>query len=162
MSQALRVGIAGLGTVGGGVVRLLREQADLLALRCGRPVVVVAASARDLKKQRDVDLTGIRLESDPMALATAKDVDVVVEVMGGSEGPARQLVETAIANGKSLVTANKALLALHGSEIAKLAEANKTLLGFEASVAGGIPIIKALREGLVGNRVKRLYGILNG
>ncbi|MBV9833888.1 MAG: homoserine dehydrogenase [Alphaproteobacteria bacterium] len=162
MSQALRVGIAGLGTVGGGVVELLRKQADLLALRCGRPVVVVAASARDLKKKRDVDLSGIRLESDPLALATAKDVDVVVEVMGGSDGPARKLVETAIANGKSLVTANKALLALHGAEIARLAEANKTLLGFEASVAGGIPIIKALREGLVGNRVKRLYGILNG
>lgn len=162
MSQPLRVGIAGLGTVGGGVVRLLREQADLLALRCGRPIVVVAASARDLKKKRDVDLTGIRLESDPMALATAKDIDVVVEVMGGSDGPARQLVEAAIANGKSLVTANKALLALHGAEIARLAEAKGTLLGFEASVAGGIPIIKALREGLVGNRVKRLYGILNG
>ncbi len=162
MSQALRVGIAGLGTVGGGVVRLLREQADLLALRCGRPLVVVAASARDLRKKRDVDLSGIRLESDPQALATAKDVDVVVEVMGGSDGPARKLVETAIANGKSLVTANKALLALHGAEIARLAEANKTLLGFEASVAGGIPIIKALREGLVGNRVRRLYGILNG
>jgi homoserine dehydrogenase len=162
MSQPLRVGVAGLGTVGGGVVRLLREQADLLALRCGRPIVVVAASARDLKKKRDVDLSGIRLESDPLALATAKDIDVVVEVMGGSDGPARKLVEAAIANGKSLVTANKALLALHGAAIAKLAEANKTLLGFEASVAGGIPIIKALREGLVGNRVKRLYGILNG
>jgi len=162
MSQALRVGIAGLGTVGGGVVRLLREQADLLALRCGRPIVVVAASARDLKKQRDVDLSGIRLEADPLALASAKDIDVVVEVMGGSDGPARKLVEAAIANGKSLVTANKALLALHGAEIATLAEAKGTLLGFEASVAGGIPIIKALREGLVGNRVKRLYGILNG
>ncbi len=162
MSQPLRVGVAGLGTVGGGVVRLLREQADLLALRCGRPIVVVAASARDLKKKRDVDLTGIRLESDPLALASAKDIDVVVEVMGGSDGPARALVEAAIANGKSLVTANKALLALHGAEIAKLAEAKGTLLGFEASVAGGIPIIKALREGLVGNRVKRLYGILNG
>jgi homoserine dehydrogenase len=162
MSQPLRVGVAGLGTVGGGVVRLLREHADLLALRCGRPIVVVAASARDLKKKRDVDLSGIRLESDPQALATAQDIDVVVEVMGGSDGPARKLVETAIANGKSLVTANKALLALHGAEIARLAEAKKTLLGFEASVAGGIPIIKALREGLVGNRVKRLYGILNG
>ncbi|MBM3623221.1 MAG: homoserine dehydrogenase [Alphaproteobacteria bacterium] len=162
MSQPLRVGVAGLGTVGGGVVRLLREQADLLALRCGRPIVVVAASARDLKKKRDVDLQGIRLESDPLALASARDVDVVVEVMGGSDGPARALIEAAIANGKSLVTANKALLALHGAQIAKLAEAKGTLLGFEASVAGGIPIIKALREGLVGNRVKRLYGILNG
>jgi homoserine dehydrogenase len=162
MSQPLRIGIAGLGTVGGGVVRLLREHADLLALRCGRPLVVVAASARDLKKKRDVDLSGIRLESDPLALATAKDIDVVVEVMGGSDGPARALVEAAIANGKHLVTANKALLALHGAEIARLAEAKGTLLGFEASVAGGIPIIKALREGLVGNKVKRLYGILNG
>jgi homoserine dehydrogenase len=162
MSQPLRVGVAGLGTVGGGVVRLLREQADLLALRCGRQIVVVAASARDLKKKRDVDLSGIRLESDPLALAGAKDIDVVVEVMGGSDGPARALVEAAIANGKSLVTANKALLALYGAEIAKLAEAKGTLLGFEASVAGGIPIIKALRESLAGNQLTRVYGILNG
>ncbi|HEX2892334.1 homoserine dehydrogenase [Vineibacter terrae] len=162
MSQPIRIGIAGLGTVGAGTVKLLREHAELLALRCGRPLQVVAASARDRKKDRGVDLAGIRLESDPLALATAPDIDVVVEVIGGSDGVARQVIETAIAGGKHVVTANKALLALHGSTIAAQAEAEGVILGFEAAVAGGIPIIKALREGLVGNRVKRLYGILNG
>jgi homoserine dehydrogenase len=162
MSQPIRIGIAGLGTVGAGTVKLLREHADLLALRCGRPLQVVAASARNLKKDRGVDLSGIRLESDPLALATASDIDVIVEVIGGSDGIARKVIETAIAGGKHVVTANKALLALHGSAIAAQAEAKGVILAFEAAVAGGIPIIKALREGLVGNRVKRLYGILNG
>ncbi|HKU98797.1 MAG TPA: homoserine dehydrogenase, partial [Vineibacter sp.] len=162
MSQPVRIGIAGLGTVGAGTVQLLRQHAELLALRCGRPLQVVAASARDLKKDRGVDLTGIRLESDPLALARASDVDVVVEVIGGSDGIARQVIEAAIAGGKHVVTANKALLALHGTAIAAQAEAKRVILAFEAAVAGGIPIIKALREGLVGNRVKRLYGILNG
>ncbi len=162
MSQPIRIGIAGLGTVGAGTVKLLREHAALLALRCGRPLQVVAASARDRKKDRGVDLAGIRLENDPLALATAPDIDVVIEVIGGSDGIARQVIETAIAAGKHVVTANKALLALHGSAIAAQAEAKGVILGFEAAVAGGIPIIKALREGLVGNRVKRLYGILNG
>jgi len=162
MSQPVRIGIAGLGTVGAGTVQLLRQHADLLALRCGRPLQVVAASARDLKKDRGVDLAGIRLETDPLALTKARDVDVVVEVIGGSDGIARQVIEAAIASGKHVVTANKALLALHGSAIAAQAEAKNVILAFEAAVAGGIPIIKALREGLVGNRVKRLYGILNG
>ncbi len=162
MSQPIRIGIAGLGTVGAGTVKLLREHAELLALRGGRALEVVAASARDIKKDRGVDLGGIRLENDPLALATARDVDVVVEVIGGSDGIAKQVIETAIANGKHVVTANKALLALHGSAIAGLAEARGVILGFEAAVAGGIPIIKALREGLVGNKVKRLFGILNG
>lgn len=162
MSQPVRIGIAGLGTVGAGTVQLLRQHAELLALRCGRPLQVVAASARDLKKDRGIDLTGIRLETDPLALARAGDVDVVVEVIGGSDGIARQVIEAAIAGGKHVVTANKALLALHGTEIAAQAEARHVILAFEAAVAGGIPIIKALREGLVGNRVKRLYGILNG
>ena len=162
MSQPVRIGIAGLGTVGAGTVQLLRQHAELLALRCGRPLQVVAASARDLKKDRGVDLTGIRLEADPLALARAGDIDVVVEVIGGSDGIARQVIEAAIAGGKHVVTANKALLALHGTAIAAQAEARHVILAFEAAVAGGIPIIKALREGLVGNRVKRLYGILNG
>ncbi len=162
MSQPVRIGIAGLGTVGAGTVKLLRAHAELLAQRSGRALHVIAASARDLKKDRGLDLSGIRLESDPLALARASDIDVIVEVIGGSDGIARAVIETAIANGKHVVTANKALLALHGSAIAQQAEAKGVILAFEAAVAGGIPIIKVLREGLVGNRVRRLYGILNG
>ncbi|HJQ60622.1 MAG TPA: homoserine dehydrogenase [Vineibacter sp.] len=162
MAEPLRIGIAGLGTVGAGTVKLLHEHGERLALRGGRALQVVAASARDLGKDRGIGLSRVRLESDPLALARAADVDVVVEVIGGSDGIARQVIETAIANGKHVVTANKALLALHGTAIARAAEDKGVSLGFEAAVAGGIPIIKALREGLVGNRIKRLYGILNG
>ncbi len=122
----------------------------------------MAVSARSKAKKRDIDLSGMRWERDPLALATADDIDVVVELIGGSSGIARRLVQTALRSGKHVVTANKALLAMHGTEIAALAEKNGRMLSFEAAVAGGIPIIKALREGLVGNRVKRLYGILNG
>jgi homoserine dehydrogenase len=162
MNSPLRIGIAGLGTVGAGVVKLLAEHGRLLALRGGRPLKVVAVSARSKAKKRDIDLTGLRWEKDPMALATAPDIDVVVELIGGSGGVARRLVQKALASGKHVVTANKALLALHGAELAAAAEKKQSILAFEAAVAGGIPIIKALREGLVGNRVKRLYGILNG
>ncbi|KAF0098698.1 MAG: homoserine dehydrogenase [Rhodospirillaceae bacterium] len=162
MNSPLRIGIAGLGTVGAGVVKLLAEHGRLLALRGGRPLKVVAVSARSKAKKRDIDLTGLRWEKDPMALATAPDIDVVVELIGGSGGVARRLVQKALASGKHVVTANKALLALHGAELAAAAEKKQRNLAFEAAVAGGIPIIKALREGLVGNRVKRLYGILNG
>ena len=162
MNSPLRIGIAGLGTVGAGVVKLLAEHGRLLALRGGRPLKVVAVSARSKAKKRDIDLTGLRWEKDPMALATAPDIDVVVELIGGSGGVARRLVQKALASGKHVVTANKALLALHGAELAAAAEKKQCNLAFEAAVAGGIPIIKALREGLVGNRVKRLYGILNG
>jgi homoserine dehydrogenase len=162
MNSPLRIGIAGLGTVGAGVVKLLAEHGRLLALRGGRPLKVVAVSARSKSKKRDIDLTGLRWEKDPMALATAPDIDVVVELIGGSGGVARRLVQKALASGKHVVTANKALLALHGAELAAAAEKKQRILAFEAAVAGGIPIIKALREGLVGNRVKRLYGILNG
>ena len=162
MNSALRIGIAGLGTVGAGVVKLLAEHGRLLALRGGRPLKLVAVSARRKAKKRDIDLSGIRWENDPMALATAPDIDVVVELIGGSSGVARRLVQKALASGKHVVTANKALLAMHGTEIAMAAEKKGSILAFEAAVAGGIPIIKALREGLVGNRVRRLYGILNG
>jgi homoserine dehydrogenase len=162
MNSPLRIGIAGLGTVGAGVVKLLAEHGRLLAVRGGRPLKVVAVSARSKAKKRDIDLTGLRWEKDPMALATAPDIDVVVELIGGSGGVARRLVQKALASGKHVVTANKALLAMHGAELAAAAEKRQRILAFEAAVAGGIPIIKALREGLVGNRVKRLYGILNG
>lgn len=160
--QAVRIGIAGLGTVGAGVVRLLAEQRDVLALRSGRQLSVVAVSARDSKRDRGIDLAGVTWHDNPAALARDNNVDVVVELIGGSDGVARQVVETAIAAGKHVVTANKALLAHHGTALATAAEKAGVALGYEAAVAGGIPIIKALREGLVGNRITRLYGILNG
>jgi homoserine dehydrogenase len=162
MTQPLKIGIAGLGTVGAGVVKLLAEHNRLLALRGGRPLKLVAVSARSKAKKRDIDLSKVRWERDPLALATAGDIDVVIELIGGSDGIARRLVQTALRQGKHVVTANKALLAHHGAELAALAEKKSRILAFEAAVAGGIPIIKALREGLVGNRVRRLYGILNG
>jgi homoserine dehydrogenase len=162
MKAPLRIGIAGLGTVGAGVVKLLAEHGRLLSLRGGRPLKLVAVSARRKARKRDIDVSRVRWESNPMALATAPDIDVVVELIGGSSGVARRLVQTALRSGKHVVTANKALLAMHGTELATLAEKKGRILSFEAAVAGGIPIIKALREGLVGNRVGRLYGILNG
>ena len=162
MKSPLRIGIAGLGTVGAGVVKLLAEHGRLLSLRGGRPLKLVAVSARSRTKKRDIDVSGVRWEKDPLALATASDIDVVVELIGGSGGIARRLVQKSLASGKHVVTANKALLALHGTEIAAAAEKKDRILAFEAAVAGGIPIIKALREGLVGNKVGRLYGILNG
>ena len=161
MKSPLRIGIAGLGTVGAGVVKLLAAQGRLLALRGGRPLKLVAVSARSRTRKRDIDLSGVRWEKDPLSLASASDIDVVVELIGGSGGVARRLVQKALAAGKHVVTANKALLALHGTELAAAAEKKERILGFEAAVAGGIPIIKALREGLVGNKVGRLYGILN-
>jgi homoserine dehydrogenase len=162
MTGPLKIGIAGLGTVGAGVVKLLAEHNKLLALRGGRRLELVAVSARSKAKKRDIDITGVRWEKDPLALADAADIDVVVELIGGSGGVAKRLAERALRAGKHVVTANKALLALHGAELAELAEKRGSILAFEAAVAGGIPIIKALREGLVGNRVSRLYGILNG
>ena len=162
MKAPLRIGIAGLGTVGAGVVKLLAEHGRLLSLRGGRSLKLVAVSARRKARKRDIDVSRVRWESNPMALATAPDIDVVVELIGGSSGVARRLVQTALRSGKHVVTANKALLAMHGTELATLAEKKGGILAFEAAVAGGIPIIKALREGLVGNRVRRLYGILNG
>jgi len=158
----LRLGLAGLGTVGAGVVRLLADNGDLVAARAGRPVVVTAASARDRSRDRGVDLSGIAWCDDARALAARDDVDVVVELIGGEGGIALELVEAALAAGKHVVTANKALLAVHGTRIARAADAAGVHVGYEASVAGGIPIVKALREGLAANRVTRLYGILNG
>jgi homoserine dehydrogenase len=159
---ALRIGVAGLGTVGTGTVRLLREHGDVLAQRCGRAIQIGAVSARDRRRDRGVDLSGLRWLDDVLALARDPQVDVVVELIGGADGIAKQVVETAIASGKHVVTANKALLAHHGAALARAAEAAGVTLAYEAAVAGGIPIIKALREGLAGNRVERIYGILNG
>jgi homoserine dehydrogenase len=162
MSKPLSVAIAGLGTVGGGVLKLLRDNAEVVTARAGRPIAVTAVSARDRTKDRGVPLTGLRWYEDPVALAADPAVDVIVELIGGSDGPARALAEAAIAAGKPLITANKAMLAVHGGALAALAEARNVPLGFEAAVAGGIPVIKALREGLAGNRISRIAGILNG
>jgi homoserine dehydrogenase len=160
--DSLRIGIAGLGTVGSGVLRLLDRHRNLLAARSGKQLEVVAVSARDRRRARDVDISAFRWESDPVALGGAQDVDVVIELIGGDHGPAKTLVETALASGKPVVTANKALLARHGTALARLAEQMGVSLAYEASVCGGIPIIKGLREGLASNRVRELHGILNG
>ena len=162
MSQPLRIGIAGLGTVGAGVVGLLDRHGDLLERRCGRRLQIAAVSARDKSKDRGVPLGAMRWLDDPMDLAGDGGVDVVVELIGGSDGIAKALCQAAIAGGKHVVTANKALLAHHGTGLALAAEGAGVTLGFEAAVAGGIPIVKTLREGLAGNGVGRVYGILNG
>ena len=163
MSAApLRLGLAGLGTVGIGVVKIIQAEADLITARTGRPVVITAVSARDRTKNRDADLSGYAWETDPVALAKRDDIDVFVEVMGGHEGPARDATEAAIAAGKDVVTANKALLAHYGQALAEAAEAKGRVIRFEAAVAGGIPVIKALTEGLAGNRIKRVMGVMNG
>lgn len=162
MPAPLRLGLAGLGTVGIGVVKIVQRHADLIAARSGRPVQITAVSARDRSKPRDADLSAYAWESDPVALARRDDVDVFVEMMGGSDGPAKHATEAAIAAGKDVVSANKALLALHGQALAEAAEAKGHVIRFEAAVAGGIPAIKALTEGLAGNRIKRVMGVMNG
>ncbi|MDR9427083.1 MAG: homoserine dehydrogenase [Salibaculum sp.] len=162
MTSPLRLGIAGLGTVGGGVVRILRQQAKLLAARAGRPIEIVAISARTRDKDRGVNIAHYDWEDDPVALARRDDVDVFVELMGGSDGPAKAATEAALAAGKHVVTANKAMLAHHGQALAELAEDNRCSLRFEAAVAGGIPVIKALMEGLAGNEMTRVMGVMNG
>ncbi|HEX4368712.1 MAG TPA: homoserine dehydrogenase, partial [Rhodopila sp.] len=162
MTHPLCVGVAGLGTVGGGVLKMLRDNADIVAARAGRPIAVTAVSARDRSRDRGFPVSGLHWYEDSVALAADPGVDVVVELIGGSEGPARALAEAAIGAGKPLVTANKALLAVHGASLARAAEERGVALGFEAAVAGGIPVIKALREGLSGNRISAVAGILNG
>jgi homoserine dehydrogenase len=156
------VGLAGLGTVGASVARLIDRQRDVLALRCGRPIEVVAVSARSRGKDRGVDLKKLRWVADPVELAGDPGIDAFVELIGGDGNPARAAVAAALKAGKPVVTANKALLAKHGVELAALAEKHKVALNFEAAVAGAIPIVKTLREGLAGNAVARIYGILNG
>jgi homoserine dehydrogenase len=162
MGAPLKVGLAGLGTVGATVVRLIARQRDALAARCGRPIEVVAVTARSRAKDRGVDLAHLRWVDDPVALAKDPGIDVFVELIGGEGDPAKGAVEAALAAGKSVVTANKALLARHGVALAALAERHHVALNFEAAVGGAIPIIKTLREGLVGNALARVYGILNG
>ena len=162
MMQPLRIAIAGLGNVGAGTVKLLQQHAEDLARRCERPIEIRAVSARDRRRDRGVDLSRYAWLEDPVALARLPEIEVVVELIGGAEGPARDLLEAALAAGKHVVTANKALLAHHGTALARQAEAKGVSLGYEAAVAGGIPIIKTLREGLAANRIQRIAGILNG
>jgi homoserine dehydrogenase len=160
--EPLKLGIAGIGTVGAGLLHLIEAHGDRLAGQLGRPIVVAAVSARDRTRDRGVAISKLRWVDDPVRLAADPEIDCFVELIGGDEGPARRAVEAALAARKHVVTANKALLAKHGFELARLAEKNRVALNFEAAVAGGIPVIKTVREALVGNQVRRVYGILNG
>jgi homoserine dehydrogenase len=162
MKPPLKIAVAGLGTVGAGTLQLLDGQAARLAERAGRRIVVTAVSARNRRRERGVDLSGARWYEDAVAMAAIPEIDVVVELIGGADGVARGVVEAALARKKHVVTANKALMAEHGTALAAQAEKAGVALAFEAAVAGGIPIIKTLREGLAGNRISRVYGILNG
>ncbi|OXT00854.1 homoserine dehydrogenase [Notoacmeibacter marinus] len=161
-TEPLRIGLAGLGTVGAAVVRLLDQKRALLTRQCGRPIEVVAATARDRTRDRGIDLSGVQWLDDPVAVAQADNVDVFVELIGGDGEPALSAVKAAFSAGKHVVTANKALIAAHGVELAAMAEEQGVLLNFEAAVAGGIPVIKTMREAMAGNTISRLYGILNG
>ena len=162
MQNVVKIGVAGLGTVGAGTVKLLSEHRDNLADRSGSPMIVTAVSARDRTRDRGFSTEGITWYEDARDLATDKNVDVVVETIGGSNGIAYDVCKAALENGKHVVTANKALIALHGVEMARIADANNVTIAYEAAVAGGIPVIKALREGLAGNVISRVTGILNG
>lgn len=162
MIEPIRLGVAGLGTVGSAVIKLLSKREQRICGALPRPLQLVAVTARDRNKDRGLDLTGIAWSEDPVALAERADVDVFVELVGGKGAPAYDAVKVALGSGKSVVTANKALLAHHGTELARLAEEMGAALRFEAAVAGGIPIIKALRESLWSSEIRRVYGILNG
>ncbi len=162
MNEPLTLGVAGLGTVGAGLLELVDHHHDRMGRMLGREIKVVAVSARNRDKDRGVDISGYQWFDDPVTMAACPDVNVFVELIGGEDGLAKAAVEAAIAAGKHVVTANKALLARHGVALARLAEANNVALNFEAAVAGGIPVIKALREALVPNSIHRVYGILNG
>jgi homoserine dehydrogenase len=161
MTNSLRLGIAGLGTVGVGVVKIVRQKAALLSQRTGKAIKISAVCARS-KKDRGVSLSGYDWEDDPVKLATRDDVDVFVELMGGADGPAKAATEAALKAGKDVITANKAMLAEHGQALAELAESNGCVLRYEAAVAGGIPVVKALTEGLAGNEITRVMGVMNG
>ncbi len=162
MSNSLRLGIAGLGTVGTGVLDILRTHGALVDMRSGRGVAVTGVSARSRAKDRGHDLSKLEWQDDPVALAKSAGIDVFIELIGGDTGPAKDAVEAALKSGKHVITANKALLAHHGVALAKMAESMGVSLNFEAAVAGGIPVIKTLREGLAGNAPRKVFGILNG
>ncbi len=159
--KPVKVGVLGLGTVGGGTVNVLKRNATEIARRAGREITITRASVKDLDKQRICDTQGIILTTDPMDIINDPDIDIVVELIGG-DGLVKDLVLKAICNGKHVVTANKSLIALHGNEIFAKASEKGVIVAFEAAVAGGIPIIKAIREGLSGNQIEWLAGIING
>ena len=162
MAEAFRLGIAGLGTVGTGVVKNIQQHGEVLARRCGRPIEITTVSARDKSKDRGVNLSAYDWVDNAEELANSNSIDCVIEMIGGSEGLALNLVRNSLSKGKHVITANKALLAHHGAELAQLAEDNNVSLAYEAAIAGGIPIVKALREGFAGNDVQAVFGILNG
>ena len=162
MADALKIGIAGLGTVGASLVRILQERHEALATTCGRAIEITAVTARDRNRDRGVDISAIDWHEDALSLAQTADIDVFVELMGGAGEPALSAVKAALSRGVHVITANKALLASHGIALAGLAEEHGALLNYEAAVAGGIPVIKALRESLTGNTISRVYGIMNG
>jgi homoserine dehydrogenase len=162
LSEPLKIAIAGLGTVGAGTLKILHEQANLLAMRSSRALEVTAVSARSRRKDRGVSIDAFAWFDDPVEMARSAPADVVVELIGGEDGIAKALSETAIEHGRHVVTANKALLAHHGTALARAAETAGVTLAYEAAVAGGIPIVKSLREGLAANNLTRVYGILNG
>jgi homoserine dehydrogenase len=162
MSTPLRIGIAGLGTVGVGVVKILRQKGNMLAQRAGRPIEIVAVNALSKDKDRGVNISSYDWADSPQAIAARDDIDVFVELIGGDAGDALEATKIALSTGKDVVTANKAMLALHGNELAALAEHHGRTIRFEAAVAGGIPVIKALTEGLAGNDVTRVLGVMNG
>jgi homoserine dehydrogenase len=162
MVAPLKVGLAGLGTVGAAVIDLIARERAALAVRCGRAIEVTAVTARQKGKKRPVDTKSFKWARDPVALATDPGIDVFVELIGGAGDPAKAAIEAALAAGKSVVTANKALLARHGLALAAVAEKHRVALNFEAAVAGAIPVVKTLREGLAGNSFARISGILNG
>jgi homoserine dehydrogenase len=162
MTKPLKIAIAGLGTVGAGVLKLLAANGELVAQRASRPIVVTAVSARDKSRDRGVSLANVKWFDDASVLAAEADAEVIVELVGGADGIAKKTCEAAMARGRHVVTANKALLAVHGTALARAAETKGVSLCYEAAVAGGIPVIKSVREGLAGNRITRVYGILNG
>ncbi|MEM1038551.1 MAG: homoserine dehydrogenase [Pseudomonadota bacterium] len=162
MNTALRIGVAGVGTVGAALLKILQSKEALLTERCGRPLQVTAVNARDKSKDRGVLLDGMEWFDDPIDLAKSDAIDVFVELIGGEDGAASDAVAAALQAGKHVVTANKALLAKHGIRLAELAEDKGLLLNYEAAVAGGIPIIKVMRESMTANEISRVYGILNG
>ena len=162
MTKPLRLGIAGLGTVGVGVIKIIQNKLSLLQARTGKQILISAVTAKSKTKDRGIDLSSYQWERDPVSLANREDIDVFIELIGGHEGAAKEAVEIAISKGKNVVTANKALLAHHGHVLALKAEENGSILRFEAAVAGGIPVIKSLTEGLAGNSINRIMGVMNG
>ncbi|WP_297585066.1 homoserine dehydrogenase [Devosia sp.] len=158
----LRIGVAGLGNVGATLVRILQKDGAELTRKLGRQLEVVAVAARSRSRDRGIDISGLEWFDDPVALAKWDGIDLFVELIGGEDGPAFAAVKAALEIGRPVVTANKALLAKHGVTLARLAEEAGAQLGFEAAVAGGIPVIKTLREGLGSARIAKVFGIMNG